>query len=42
MQLVEVTLGKFSEKISPLPPTQNPNIISSRQQWQSDKRELYI
>ena len=31
MQLIEFTLGEFSEKISPFPPTQNPNIISSRQ-----------
>lgn len=40
IELAESTFKEVFREISPLPPTQNPNIISSRQPWQSDKREL--
>lgn len=40
IELAESTFEEVFREISPLPPTQNPNIISSRQPWQSDKREL--
>lgn len=33
IELAESTLRKIFRKISPFPPTQNPNIISSRQPW---------